>query len=1703
MAVPSLFVGIGASAGGLEAIEAFVEQLQDRDNIAYIVVQHLSPDYKSMMVELLTKKTCLSVHRAEEGMKVMANAIYLIPPKKNLLISKGCLSLIEQDHSRGVNLPIDVFLRSLAEDQGEHSLGVILSGTGSDGMRGVRAIKEHGGVVMVQSEETAKFDGMPRAALSTGLADFVLAPDEMPEQIRNLSKGTLYKADQETKLFTDEDGIARIFSLLRGKTKVDFTYYKPSTVIRRIERRMSINQVHELRDYVLLLENQPAEIMALYRDLLIGVTNFFRDKEAFEELSEVWLPKLLERAHSGELRAWVAGCSTGEEAYSLAIALHEAKAKTNSPVQIKIFATDIDQEAIVKASSGVFTESIAADLSPTLLSKYFIVKSDSYQIVPHIREMIVFAHHNLVKDAPFTNIDFVSCRNLMIYLQPVLQRKVLDFFNFSLNQGGVLLLGGSESLGEAVDAFEVLSQKNKIFRSQGKKKIVGISSNSETRNEQSGVPTNRPSRGYYSTSHREEQVLIELINSLARKKESHVLLINQELEVLFNLGDNAGDILQVPSGKIESHLSKMLVRPLLIPVNTGLISVFKNGDPVTYRNIRLEVPGQDPRYYRAEIDLLQLRRNVEPLAMVTLSSEVDTLERTGEVTHFNLDEAAEQRIMDLEQELQFNRENLQATIEELETSNEELQATNEELLASNEELQSTNEELQSVNEELYTVNAEHQRKIVELSELNNDVNNLLTSTQIATLFLDAELAIRKFTPPITEVYRIIETDLGRPLGHINSNLVDCDPSHLAQEVIRTNQPIQKEVKTLEGKWFQMRVLPYRINQQTFDGVVLSFVDIDSTKRNLESLRVAEERSQMAHMAAQLGSWSFDLELDRFHFADSLLPLFSSLGRSDMSLGDFLGRVVDTDQAKVRSALEGSITAERPFTVEYRLHDDEAPQWISMSGRVFATDEGKHQQIYGVLRNITTEKTTQLTLARREAQYRALFANMADAIGVFQQLPLEAKVPEDFELIETNPAFNHLFGRGEPTVGKRLKQLSLTEKERSILWDHMLTVIHHAKGHRFEFYIDSLGKWFNLLAYQPVPELVAVIMQDVTVEHESVESLTLSEARFRSVFEDAVHGFCLVSPEGHFLKANRAMCEMTGYKEDELLRLKFQDITHPDDLELDVQQAHQLLSGEIESYNMHKRYLKKDGSHLWGHLAVSLVKDEEDRPLYFLAQVLNINEQKEAEAQLTAAKEQAEIANRTKSHFLANISHDIRTPLNAILGFSDILLREEHSEAQVKPFELIRKSGRSLLALIDDILDLSKVEAGKLQMHYGPVDLSALVLELSDYFGPTAKGKGLEFDCIVSDQIPPGLLLDRERIKQILTNLLSNAIKFTKSGAVKLEVSAQPTEQEPKRVDLTFCITDTGTGIQADDLSVVFNPFEQRNHNSGNTEGTGLGLAICKRLCEIMGGDISLTSKHLVGSEFTVNLPAIKRVSLEEDVSTGLKFLPVRVFDAAKILIVDDDQTNRLVLHGFLEFYSFLQIFEAADGVTGIEQAKQVNPDVILMDMKMPNMGGLEATQKIRTLPGLDNIPVIAVTAKVLQEDRKEILETCDGYLPKPVDANALFIELSEFLVHYRPTELLEAVSQGQFKTLSAEELAQLKAELGQRIGPKLSAQSSPSHAQARRLLSELAVLSGRFREEGLMRWFAALVGHLEGLNLSGFQKELKLFDQLLASLDQK
>ncbi|HJB66703.1 MAG TPA: PAS domain-containing protein [Candidatus Mailhella merdavium] len=817
---PLTVVGIGASAGGLEALQQFFTDLPDNSGFAFIVIQHLSPDYKSLMAEILGKYTGMMVLQAENEMTVEQNTVYLIPPKKNMTLKNGRLLLTDYPHGF-INHPIDVFFTSLAEEKRDRALAIILSGTGSDGTNGIKAIKEHGGFVLVQEPKSAKFDGMPRSVISTGLADLVLPPKKLAEEILNFSNvPSITPLPETTHIFSDEETLAHIYMTLKKASGIDFTHYKRNTVLRRIERRMAVSHCPTLTSFAKLVDNSLNETNLLIKDILIGVTRFFRDSEFFEKLKYGAIYNIIE--HSDEtvpIRIWSAGCSTGEEAYSLAILFREVLEETRLKRDIKIFATDVDAGAIETAGKGTFPESIVDDVSAERLAKYFKKVNDQYQISKDIRKLIIFATHNMLSDPPFGKLDLICCRNVLIYFQPILQKGLFAIFHSALKNGGYLFLGKSETASEYAKVFTPFSIAEKIYmhRSDGKMdNLTPPAFNIPS------IKTAVPSMAERS-SQTEDNFAQEDIYSRFLERFLPASVILDEQNNIIHFFGNYADYLNIAPGKATFNFFSLVSKDINLVSSTAINRCRTEKCAVTYTGISVDCPTG-----RRIIDL-----SVQPISDISSSAasllavlfmEHNSAELDGITEKYDINTTAAQRIVDLEHELQVSQNDLRNTIGELETVNEELQAANEELLTANEELQSSNEELQSVNEELYTVNSEFQQKLDELTMMTNDLSNFLSSTMIGILFVDNKLNIRKFTEYIGREFQMAPQDVGRPIQIFAHSFPDEDIVRDAQKVMKTLIPIDREVVGMNGRFYTMRIAPYRTTENNIRGLVITVID---------------------------------------------------------------------------------------------------------------------------------------------------------------------------------------------------------------------------------------------------------------------------------------------------------------------------------------------------------------------------------------------------------------------------------------------------------------------------------------------------------------------------------------------------------------------------------------------------------------------------------------------------------------------------------------------------------------------------------------------------------------------------------------------------------------------------------------------------------------------------------------------------------------
>ena len=857
-------VGIGASAGGLAAFENFFSGMsQDADpGMAFVLVQHLAPDHKSILCELIRRYTRMQVFEVEDGMTIHVNCVYIIPPNHDMALLHGALQLLEPSAPRGQRLPIDFFFASLAQDQRERGIAVVLSGTGSDGAQGVRAIKAEGGMVMAQSPTSTEFDGMPRSAIATGLVDYQLAPSEMPAQLYAYAThafGTMARPASDP-MPNNDSALKKIFILLRAQTGHDFSNYKPSTIHRRIERRMAVHQVETFDAYVKYLQQTPTEVEALFGDLLIGVTNFFRDPEAFQVLEQLAIPKLFENKPAGAVvRVWVTGCSTGEEAYSIAILLQERMAALKTPYTVQIFATDIDCRAIATARAGLFAASISADISPERLARFFTLEPDgsAYRIHKGIRDLMVFSEQDLIKDPPFSKLDMVTCRNLLIYMNVELQKKLIPLFHYALKPGGLLFLGTSEGIGEFDELFTVLDRKAKLY--QRKDNFEGMQRVTLSRflPIMTASEVSIPRSGIFKPAAPGTKTLRELTEqALLQQWAPASVLVNAKGDILY-LHGRTGMYLEPSPGEAGiNNILKMAREGLRRDLTTALLQAANRLETVRFVNLNVKTNGH---FTRVNLSVSPVKTgpagtppSPETTLFLVVLQEAQSVDSAliqalapipgGDAAHPQLD--AETRIAALQLELRSKDEYLQTTHEELESSNEELKSSNEEMQSVNEELQSTNEEmetsreeLQSVNEELATVNTELQTKVADLSRANNDMNNLLAGTGIGTVFVDHQLRILRFTPAASQIINLIQSDQGRPVAHIVSNLVGYNTLVAdLQSVLNTLVSKTVEVLTQDGRWYTMRIQPYRTLDNVIEGAVITFTDIMELKQAEAALR---------------------------------------------------------------------------------------------------------------------------------------------------------------------------------------------------------------------------------------------------------------------------------------------------------------------------------------------------------------------------------------------------------------------------------------------------------------------------------------------------------------------------------------------------------------------------------------------------------------------------------------------------------------------------------------------------------------------------------------------------------------------------------------------------------------------------------------------------------------------------------------------------
>ena len=1499
-------VGIGASAGGVEALSSFFRAASARSGMAFVVIQHLPPDTQSLMSEILGRCTQMPVVQIEDRMSIAPDSVYVIRPGYTVTLSGGELRLGEPIEKRGHRRPVDDFFRSLALEQKEKAIVVILSGTGTNGTAGAQAVKAVGGLCVAQDPDTAEFPGMPRSLVHSGYADQVLPAESIPGFLVNYVHHPFIGSPQiegEVAAVQDEQrerqSLSEIHALLRTRTGHDFRGYRKPTLLRRIQRRMGIAGVEQFSEYARLLRERADEVSSLANDLMINVTGFFRDPEAWEALRDSAVAPLIDRRSVGEqLRVWVAACSSGEEAYSLAMLIAEECDRLRRSPDVKIFATDTADKSLARARAGIYPAGIEGDLAQERLERFFDKDDHTYRIKKEIRDLVVFAPQNLLRDPPFSRVDLCTCRNFLIYLEPEAQKRVLSLLSFAVRDGGYLFLGNTESLGAAERSFETLSKRWRIYRRVGpaQHRFVEIpySPGLVLRGalySQTAAPTlvqaQPPILSY-------ERALLEEFapSSVIVDRQERMLYIHGDTTpfLAYPVGEPTNSIVDAARPALRAAVRKAFRQAAESHVCATIDSQLDADDGclwvrVTAAPIKARFAGRN------------LRVSFELRPQATRSATAD--DAGGQESNTPTPAPVLQSDSGLEDEVRVLRRELQASLEAFEASNEELKASHEEVLSVNEEMQSANEELetskeelQSLNEELTTVNSQLQAKILELEHSTNDLSNLLSSTNIAVVFLDTRLLVRQFTPAVQDLFELIPTDIGRSISDLApkfSTEAGTEAGHgavstTAQAVLENLTPIEAEVRSQSGRWYLARTLPYRTADNHIEGVVLTFIDI--------SARKAAEQA-IVRMQARL-----EAALEQMPAAII---------------------IVDAPQGRIMHAnRRASALFGQPYPPPFLN-----AKW---SAAVLGF-KGWHPDGRRFLPN-------EWPLAR---------ALETSAVIVDEQ-------------IEVSPG-----GCERRTVSVSAAPV-LDEDNRVVA--------------------------------------AVCAFWDITQLEVAERAVRDSESRLRLIVDSAQDfAILMLDTEGNVTAWNAGAEHIFGWTEAEMLGRSGTLIFTEADRDAGVP-GREMRTALHDARAIDERWhVCKDGTAVWASGVLTVARDDAGDVKGFVKIMRDNTQQKAAEDRLYAAtlaaqtaRASAENANRAKDDFISMLGHELRTPLNTMRLWMRLLGHETLPEKDRS--EGRRAVERAIVAqqqLIDDLLDVSRISAGKLRLDLRPTPLAEVIEAAVGAVRPICARKEVQLIYTAS----PGIGIvraDPDRMQQIVWNLLSNAVKFTPSGgSVHVEL-----EREGDWVSVT--VTDNGIGIRKELLPHVFDRFLQGDAGTARHHGgLGLGLAISKQLVELHGGSISVTSEgEGKGARFVVRLP-FNTDAVGPEVLAATRGHAAVDLAGLHILLVEDEPSAREGTCTLLETNGAqLRAVESAPAAR--EAYMQERPDILVSDIGLPAEDGYALLQQIRCLErerGSPRVPALALTAFAREVDRYRALEAgYDAYLAKPVDPETLLEQIA-------------------------------------------------------------------------------------------------------------
>lgn len=1590
-------VGIGASAGGVEALQDLFRNMPVDTGASFIVVQHLSPDSVSMMDRILQKSVKMPVRLAEENMELRPNEIYLNVPGTMLEVEDGLLHLKSVQDRVQRYTPINQMLNSLASDKDIHTIAVILSGSGSDGTIGIGSVKESGGIVIVQNPSEALYASMPQSALATGLVDLTEYVSKIGLAIRDYLKNPnihyLYHEDgiedQEAAVYFE-----RIIDAVTRFSNIDFSAYKPNTIYRRIERRIAINKFSGIEEYLDHLLSSEEEKRLLCSDLLIGVTSFFRDETAFRSLGEQVLALLLREKQS--IRIWSIACSTGEEAYSIAILLCEYRELINSNADIKIFATDTDPDAVAIAQKGFYNEGNLINIREDIIEKYFDRKENGYIIRDSIRKMIVFAKHNIFRDAPFSKLDLIVCRNMFIYVKTEVQQRTFENFYRLLNEDGYLFLGSSESLGDMEKAFDALDRKWKIYH---KKKGYSLDNT-----------------GFYlwdNLTHPQKTV-----GETAAGQHSKVRTSNILEKILFSfagpsvLVDSFGKIVQIiqgggkyldlQDGQFDNSIASCFAPSLTILLNHIMNEVKEKKESAIEKDVTgvADYPGES---LNIKVNYFDIDHG--EYYLIQIGTGIAVKPDSSEDKSLDISELKNNRISQLEKELGESNWKLSLAMEESESRNEELQATNEELMASNEELQSTNEEMQSINEELYTINAEHQSKIEELTTAYTDFDNLLVNAEVGALYVDRDMKIRKITPIMLQNTNLLPSDLGRPVYHIN--FIDTYESFIVdiKKVSETGTIIEKEVTDANNITWLVRIRPYREKPGQVSGLLVTMFDI--TKR-LEAAKF-ELKQLTDSVPGGVVRMHYDGELVIDYANDSFYAMtgYSSVEMKERFHNQLSRTMLREDWEQIEPQIKLAIVGDGILKAEYRGCGDNMPsRWYSIQATVFQSNSSVGLQ--GIIMDISRLKDYEQQVRRERDYYDTLYQNMLCGIAQYaygdDTMRFAGMNPESIRILGYS-SLEDFRNFGEPTM------LEVTfAEDRKMVAELLSSLRKEGDCISFDHRIvrkDGELRWVTgaskLITAPDGNLLVQSTFLDTTEEKKALKQLKDERDRYNLLYETsynmAVCGIIQADVKnGKVIAINREAMQLLGTDAPALEKRMFgQPSTQPEKDVLDLSGIGKLMrAAKKHNRRRFSQVLNLDGRHMSIEGAVDYIMENNGASVVQFT-FLDITERellREAEMKLEVATK----SNEAKSYFLSKISHEIRTPLNGIVGMIDsaLLFRQDNEKLQ-DCLNKLKRSSLHLQQLVSEVLDLSKIESGKMELDMGPVDLKLLLSDVIGEFDALAKEKGIGLTQ-AGKLIHKNVKTDKVKLHEILANLIGNSIKFTESSGFIL-LSVEETVVTSRESQFTFQVQDNGNGISEEDQTRIFEAFDQGSHDKlyGNS-GSGLGLTICKSMVEMLGDTLKVKSVEGAGSEFYFTLTM--EILDEEKEPDILK--SNACYQGLRVMVAEDNLINGEIAETFLRSFGF-DVDLVQNGMEAVEKftaSPAGTYSIILMDIQMPVMNGYDAASRIRACANEDanTIPILAMSANAFQEDVKRSLDSgMDEHLSKPINMETLFCIIAKYL----------------------------------------------------------------------------------------------------------